>query len=103
MPQGEIRVSTQMGAGQGYFVAKDVKKGQPITLYAKNEIPEWLVAFLILLKKPSKRYGQTKMFSTCQSVSILFVQLLEFVQGNRHICYNHKACCCLDSKPTCRM
>jgi hypothetical protein len=46
LPSGEIKVSTQMGAGMGYFVTEDVQKGQAITLYAKNEIPDWLAAIL---------------------------------------------------------
>jgi hypothetical protein len=30
----------------GLFVREDIRPGQPITLYAKNEIPEWLAEIL---------------------------------------------------------
>ena len=43
----------------------------------------------------------TLQYTLFVSLSVFyFSQLLEFVQGNRHIRHNHDACCCLDSKPT---
>ena len=38
--------STQPGAGMRYFVTEDVREGQPITMYAQNEIPEWVAEIL---------------------------------------------------------
>ena len=46
LPAGEIKASTQPGAGLGYFVNEDVREGQPITMYAQNEIPEWVAEIL---------------------------------------------------------
>jgi hypothetical protein len=68
MPSGEIKESTQMGAGYGYFVTEDVREGQAITLYAKNEIPEWLAA--ILSKKVRAHYN-IQYLSVCQSFIFL--------------------------------
>jgi len=41
LPSGEVKISTQKNAGMGLFVTEDVKKGQPITIYAQNVISEW--------------------------------------------------------------
>jgi len=41
LPSGEVKDSTQKNAGKGFFVTEDVKKGQPITMYAQNVILEW--------------------------------------------------------------
>ena len=38
--------STQIRAGMDYFVLEDVQEGQPITMYAQNEIPEWVAEIL---------------------------------------------------------
>ena len=46
LPAGEIKASTQPGAGMGYFVTENVQEGQPITFYAQNEIPEWVAEIL---------------------------------------------------------
>ena len=46
LPAGAIMDSTQIRAGKGYFVTEDVQEGQPITMYAQNEIPEWLADIL---------------------------------------------------------
>ena len=46
LPAGAIMASTQPGAGMGYFITEDVQEGQPITMYAQNEIPEWVVEIL---------------------------------------------------------
>ena len=46
LPAGSIMDSTQIRAGKGYFVTEDVQEGQPITMYAQNEIPEWLADIL---------------------------------------------------------
>ena len=46
LPAGAIMASTQPGAGMGYFVTEDVQEGQPITMYAQNEIPEWVAEIL---------------------------------------------------------
>jgi hypothetical protein len=54
LPSGAIMDSTQFRAGKGYFVTEDVQEGQAITLYAKNEIPDWMVA--ILSKKVERIY-----------------------------------------------
>ena len=43
---GAIMASTQPRAGMGYFVLEDVREGQPITMYAQNEIPEWVADIL---------------------------------------------------------
>ena len=42
MPSGEIKDSTFKNAGKGFFVTEDVIEDQPITLYARRVIPEWL-------------------------------------------------------------
>ena len=42
MPSGEIKDSTAKNAGKGFFVTEDVNEGQPLTLFARNVIPEWL-------------------------------------------------------------
>ena len=46
LPRGAIMASTQIRAGMGYFVLEDVQEGQPITMYAQNEIPEWVEEIL---------------------------------------------------------
>ena len=45
---GAIMASTQPRAGMGYFVLEDVREGQPIAMYAQNEIPdpEWVADIL---------------------------------------------------------
>ena len=65
MPSGAIQISSQMGAGMGYFVREDIRPGQPITLYAQNEIPEWLAEIL------AKEVPAQKIFRTCQSFILL--------------------------------
>ena len=43
MPSGEIKDSTAKNAGKGFFVTENVNEGQPLTLFARNVIPEWPV------------------------------------------------------------
>ena len=42
MPHVEIMESALKNAGMGLFVVEDVNEGEPITLFARNVIPEWL-------------------------------------------------------------
>jgi len=42
MPSGEIKDTTAKNAGKSFFVTEDVNEGQPLTLFERNVIPEWL-------------------------------------------------------------
>ena len=61
LPHAEIKESTIKNAGMGLFVAEDVNEGEPVTLFARNVIPEWLAEI---------RKKKVRVYRTSQSVSL---------------------------------
>ena len=64
LPNAEIKESTIKNAGMGLFVAEDVNEGEPVTLFARNVIPEWLAEI---------RKKKVRAYRTSQSLSLLIL------------------------------
>ena len=80
LPAGAIKASTQPGAGMGYFVTEDVREGQPITMYAQNEIPEWVAE--ILKNKVQSREDNLFILDKQKLSQFVSLSFLHFTQLN---------------------